>query len=116
MGTQRTLRLTRLATTYVTASDTVRLKEFAEVKTNFPDADFWLIRKNTEDKVGKQTNDYNPEHVGVKILYPLLFDKKFVQYKLEYLWMSGYWKSRSKGSLRLQNITVSDVQNMVVFP
>ncbi len=30
----------------------MRVKDFAAVKVNFPEADFWLIRKGSAEKIG----------------------------------------------------------------
>jgi len=36
-------------------------------KTNFPDADFWLQRKGSEETVGTPLKEFYEENIGVKI-------------------------------------------------
>ena len=43
-----------------------KLGQHADVGTNMPDADFWVIRKGTGNKVGSVTDEYSPEHIGIK--------------------------------------------------
>ncbi|WP_435276264.1 hypothetical protein ACMAZF_04455 [Psychrobium sp. nBUS_13] len=40
------------------------LFNIAKIKTNFPEADFWLVRKGGEFDVGKPTKTYKPENIG----------------------------------------------------
>lgn len=92
-------------------SNTPRLKHIADVKTNFPDADYYLIRKGSPDTVGKVTTDFSPEHIGVKITHEGVLPK-YHQYAMQYAHMNGYWKQKGKGVLALQHISVDDVKNM----
>jgi hypothetical protein len=36
----------------------INLSELAKIKTNFPEADFWIIRQGSEDKVGSPTRKF----------------------------------------------------------
>ena len=38
----------------------MKLGYLCEIKTNFPEADFWLIRKGSKKEVGKPTKEYSP--------------------------------------------------------
>lgn len=81
------------------------------VKTNFPDADLWVIRKGTPDKVGSVTKTFSPEHVGVKVLATDLILPDYLYYVLMQLHLRGFYRERMKGALRLQHIAVDDVKD-----
>lgn len=87
------------------------LSEKAEIKTNFPDADFWIIRKGTENKVGSPTKEFSPEHIGIKITSEDLLPD-YLYYAMQYIHSTGYYKPLSVGSLNLKNIKVSDVADI----
>lgn len=93
-------------------STSPRLHHIADVKTNFPDADYYVIRKGTPDTVGKVTKEFSPEHIGVKINRTDVMNPRYHQYAMQYAHMNGYWKPKAKGALRLQHISVDDVKNM----
>jgi len=95
----------------ITESNEPKLKHIAEVKTNFPDADYYIVRKGSRDTVGKVTNEFSPEHIGVKITHEGVLPK-YHQYAMQYAHMNGYWKPKAKGVLELQHISVDDVKNM----
>lgn len=44
-----------------------------KVKTNFPDADFWLINKHSIDKIGKPVKEYRDCLIGIKCNEQLIF-------------------------------------------
>lgn len=94
----------------------MKLSEIATIKTNFPKADFWLIRRGTGAEVGRPTNFYNPEHIGIKVERTDLLLPKYLYYALRVKWSQGDWKSRCYGSLSLVHIRVSDVSNIRVIP
>lgn len=92
-------------------SVSVTLSEKAEIKTNFPEADFWIIRKGSEDKVGSPTKEFSPEHIGIKVISDdLLPDYLF--YAMQYTHSAGYYRPLAHGTLKLKNIKVSDVANI----
>jgi len=92
-------------------SNSVRLSEKAEIKTNFPEADFWIIRKGTEDKVGSPTKEFSPEHIGIKVISEDLLPE-YLYYAMQYVHSTGYYRSLAHGTLNLKNIKVSDVSNV----
>lgn len=89
----------------------VTLSEKAEIKTNFPEADFWIIRKGTENKVGSPTKEFSPEHIGIKVTSDDLLPD-YLYYAMQYIHSTGYYKPLSVGTLSLKNIKVSDVENI----
>jgi len=86
-----------------------KLGLFINAKTNFPDADFWVIRRGNEEKVGKPIKEYNPEHIGIKVTATDKLDPKYLFYLMEYVYSKGYYKPLVHGTLNLKNIKVSDV-------
>src|SRR5574343_280268 len=104
--------LIKAAKKVLVESTSPRLHHIADVKTNFPDADYYVIRKGTPDTVGKVTKEFSPEHIGVKINRTDVMNPRYHQYAMQYAHMNGYWKPKAKGALRLQHISVDDVKNM----
>lgn len=91
------------------AGGSSKLGDLATIKTNFPDADFWVIRKGDEKTVGKPTTEFNPEHIGIKVTATDVLDPSYLRYVFEYLVQRGYFRDAARGTLRLKNIQVSDV-------
>ena len=88
--------------------------DLVDFKTNFEGADFWLIRKGSENTVGKPVKEYSPEHIGVKIKEgaPVLPDYLFYVFMM--LQSRGIFTQLSKGTTRLKNIRVSDIKNLPI--
>jgi hypothetical protein len=89
----------------------VVLSQKAEVKTNFPEADFWIVRKGTEDRVGSPTKEFSPEHIGIKVISNDILPG-YLYYAIQFIHSTGYFRSLSHGTLKLKNIKVSDVENI----
>ena len=88
------------------------LGDLACIKTNFPDADFWIRRKGSEDTVGTVCKEFDPECIGVKVTATDVLDPSYLKYIIQYLQMRGYFKLAAKGTLKLKNITVADVSKI----
>ena len=97
------------------------LKSDFTIKTNFPDADFWLQRKGSDKTVGKPKEKYDEDamrlntaskhDIGIKVHGDI--DKEHV---LEYLWNTynkRHWEVHSYGTLNLQNIRIDDVKEIL---
>jgi hypothetical protein len=91
---------------------THRLKDFAEIKTNFEGADFWIVRRGSSKTVGQPTTNYSPEHIGVKVTALDKLDAKFLKYMIEYLWSSGKFAQIATGTTALVNIKTEDIKNI----
>jgi predicted chitinase len=89
-----------------------RLGDLAEIKTKFEDADFWIWRRNSIDKVGSPTKEYNPEHIGIRVIRTDLLMPEYLFYLMQYLHSQGYFKKLSKGATNLVSITTNDVKNI----
>lgn len=90
----------------------LKLFNIATVKTNFPDADFWLIRKGSESKVGQPTKTYSPELIGIKVEQTEIVIPDYLYYVMAALHQAGYFRRRAKGTLNLKHITVLDVEQI----
>jgi hypothetical protein len=86
-------------------------KALFEVRTNFPEADMWVTRKGTLEKVGSVTRAFSPENIGVKVLATDVVLPDYLYYVLMHLHTKGFFKNRAKGTTNLQNITVKDVND-----
>lgn len=102
------------ANEFITESSPTRLKDLCTVKTNFPDADFWLQRNGSETTVGTPTKTFSPDNIGIKVTATDVLDPKYLYYMMMHVQNTGYWKARAKGALRLVHIKASDVANMSV--
>lgn len=89
----------------------MRLKDIAEVKTNFPDADFWLQRKGSIETVGKPTKTFSPENIGIKVVRTDVVDPNYLKYVFDYLFNSGAFKPLAKGTLNLQHLPLNAIRN-----
>ena len=83
-------------------------------KVNFPDADFWLIRKGGENVVGKPTNEFSEEHIGVKVTDTSVIVPQYLFYVFLHLQTSRHFTNFAKGSLRLKHISVADIKNIPI--
>lgn len=90
------------------------LNDLCEIKTNFLDADFWLIRKGTPHKVGAVTKDYSSEYIGVKVKEKAqdLLLPEFLYYAMVNIHNKGYYKPLLKGMTSLVHITIKDVKSI----
>ena len=92
----------------------MRLKDLCELKTDFPEADFWITRKGDIDSVGKPTKEFDPEKIGVKVVKTDLLLPDYLYYVFEYLVMNGAFASMAQGVTNLKHISVDDVKNLKV--
>lgn len=88
--------------------------DICEFKTNFEDADFWLIRKGSESTVGKPTKEYSPEHIGVKVIATDMVDPNYLYYVFMSLHQNGSFIQMAHGTLKLKNIRISDIKNIPI--
>jgi restriction endonuclease S subunit len=90
----------------------MKLGYLCEIKTNFPEADFWLIRKGSEEEVGRPTKEFSPENIGIKVIETEVLYPQYLYYALMNLHSQGKFEQVSHGTLLLKNITVSDIKNI----
>lgn len=88
----------------------------AEIRTNFPSADFWLVRRGSLDRLGEPTKEFNPEHIGFKVRDEYL-DRilpQFMFYWFMNMHQTGAWKQFATGALPLQHIRIEQVRSLPV--
>ena len=91
-----------------------KLKDFCEIKTNMQDADFWLVRSNSSDKVGMPTKAFNKDYIGVKVTATDVLNKDYLFYLMMFFYSMGTFKKWSRGTLGLQHIKVKDVEQISI--
>jgi hypothetical protein len=112
--TKRPIKYIDIGEEEITEASSSRLKDLCAVKTNFPDADFWLQRNGSESTVGTPTKTFSPDNIGIKVTATDVLDPKYLYYTMMHIHNTGYWKARATGTLRLVHIKASDVANMPV--
>jgi hypothetical protein len=88
-----------------------RLGHLVKVGTKMEDADFWIHRRHSIDKVGHPTKEYNPEHFGVKVIHPDL-DSQYAYYMMQHLAHSGYYRGLATGTTDLVSIRKEHITNI----
>lgn len=83
-------------------------------KVNFPEADFWIVRKGTEEKVGMPVKEFNPEHIGIKVTALDKLNSKYLYYVMLNIFNTKYFRDKAVGTLRLKNIRISDILNIPI--
>ncbi|EOG1717642.1 hypothetical protein ACK3OH_004530 [Salmonella enterica] len=94
----------------------MKLSDVATIKTNFSDADFWIVRRGSLTKVGEPSYIFNPESIGIKVTRPDVVLASYLYYCFLHLHQSKVWEPVATGSLSLVNIRVSDVASITLKP
>ncbi|MFP3852453.1 hypothetical protein [Pseudomonas sp. W5-01] len=94
----------------------MRLSDVATIRTDFPEAHFWITRRGSADRCGAPVREFNPEHIGILVNRVDILLPDFLFYSLVHVHQSGYWKRLATGTLSLVNIRVSDVQRIELSP
>jgi len=90
----------------------MKLQQIAIVKTNFPNADFYITRKGSLKTVGKPTKTFRPQDIGIKVTEEKLIYWDYLYYCFLNLYNTGQWQPLANGTLALVHIKVSDVKNI----
>jgi hypothetical protein len=92
------------------------LGDICMFKTKFPEADFWLQRKGSEKTVGTPTKEFSEENIGIKVMdeYVDKVDSNYLYYYFQYLHQRGVFAPISHGTLKLKNITISDIKSIPI--
>ena len=88
--------------------------DLCEFKVSFPEADFWLIRKGSENIVGTPTKEYSPEHIGVKVINTDIILPEYLYYYFTFLHQKGIFVKLAHGTLKLKNIRISEIKSIPV--
>lgn len=94
----------------------MRLSDITTIKTNFQDADFWLVRRGAASQCGKPVRVFNPEHIGIKVNRTDILLPDYLYCCFEHIHNTKYWEQLANGTLSLVNIRVSDVRKIELSP
>lgn len=94
----------------------MKLSELTIIKTNFPEADFWIVRRGSLKTCGEPTKTFNPEHIGIKVVRTDILLPDYLYYCMMHLHRSKVWEFRATGTLNLVNIKISDVRSIELEP
>lgn len=94
----------------------MKLSDVATIKTNFQEADFWLIRRGAASQCGKPVKTFNPEHIGIKVHRTDILLPTYLYYAFMHIHNTKHWERLAKGTLSLVNIRVRDVRNIELSP
>ncbi len=89
--------------------------DICKFKTNFEEADFWLIRKGTESIVGKPVKQFDNEYIGVQVIDNSIIDPTFLFYYFQYMHQKGLFAALSNGVLQVKHISISDIKKMPII-
>lgn len=98
------------------AENEMKLAAIATIRTDFPDAQFWLVRRGSAERCGEPVRQFNPEHIGIRIDRTDQLLPDYLFYALAYVHRSGHWNRIARGTLSLVNIRVSDVRSIELSP
>lgn len=94
----------------------MKLAAVATIRTNFPEAHFWIVRRGSKGACGEPTRVFNPEHIGIRVDRIDLLLPDYLFYALTHVHTSGHWEQIATGTLSLVNIRVSDVRSIELSP
>lgn len=90
------------------------LGDLCTIKTNFEDADFWLVRRGNADAVGQPTRKYDPENIGIKVVATDVLLPNYLYYALEHLYRRGVFAQEAKGVLKLTHLRTEFVRSIPI--
>lgn len=88
------------------------LGDLVKIGTNMQDADFWITRRGSIDRVGHPSKDFNKEHFGVKVTRPDILDPRYAYYMMMHVANTGHYKQHAVGSTNLVNIRAEHITNI----
>ena len=91
----------------------MKIGDVAQVRTAFPDADFWLVRQDSADRVGRPVKEYAADLIGIKVDRTRL-DPRYAFYLFEYMVQRGVFRQLATGAITLQHITVEQVKKIPI--
>lgn len=94
----------------------MRLSDVATIRTNYPEAHFWLVRRGSAERCGEPVREFNPEHIGIRVNRVDILLPDYLFYALVHIHQVGYWKTIATGTLSLVSIRVSDVRQIELSP
>lgn len=94
----------------------MRLSDVATIRTDFPEAHFWIVRRGSVERCGEPVRVFNPEHIGIRVDRTDILLPDYLFYALMHIHQGGHWQQIATGTLSLVNIRVSDVRRIELSP
>ena len=92
----------------------MNLSALCQIKVNFTEADFWLIRRGTLTAVGKPVREFYREHIGIKVIQTEILLPDYLFYVFLDFHNRGLFKALALGTLPLVHIRVEDIKNIQI--
>ncbi len=99
-----------------TERNEMNLSDVATIRTNYPEAHFWIVRRGSAERCGEPVRVFNPEHIGIRVDRTDILLPDYLFYALMSIHQRGHWKEIATGTLSLVNIRVSDVRSIELSP
>ena len=90
----------------------MKLSDIATIKTNFPEADFWIVRRGSSNACGKPVEVFNEECIGIRVTNTNIILPRYLFYVMEDIYNSGHWKAYVRGTTALVHIQTSNVRDI----
>jgi hypothetical protein len=89
-----------------------KLHDVCEIKKNFKDADFWMVRSHSDTGVGRPVREYKEDYIGLRVRdsYIDKMNADFLYFCMTNLFNLGVWKNYSSGSTGLQHLPIAAVK------
>lgn len=94
----------------------MRLKDLASIRTDFLEADFWLVRRGGLETIGQPTREFSPYHIGIRVEQTGLILPDYLYYVCMHLHQTKQWQAFAHGTLTLVHLRVEDVKNISLMP
>jgi len=82
-----------------------------KIKTNFPEADFWLINKGNKSKLGEPVKEFETYLTGIKC--PDYIFPNYGYYLCLYLFQQGIWQQYALGTTNLNHLRIKDIKSIL---
>lgn len=89
-----------------------KLGHLCNVRLNYPEADFWIVRRGSPEEIGCVTKEFSPEHFGVKVTRTDVLLPQYLYYAMQNLCNQGYYRPHLNGALKLKHIGIETVKNI----
>lgn len=66
--------------------------DLCEFKTNYQEADFWMIKKGSKKDIGKPVETFSPEYIGVKVIRTDVLYPKYLYYAFLNMYNQGVFE------------------------
>lgn len=102
----------QLEEAFMRHAEKTKLQDICEIKKNFKDADFWMVRSHSDTGIGKPVKEYKEDYIGLRIRdsYIDKMNADFLYFCMMNLFNRGVWKYYASGSTELQHLPIAAVK------